>query len=242
MFLSILAFFAALISLAVDVTVMLGLDEQLQAIGRYILFGLTGLMASIFIYQMYRQLGRVCWRNALRVRRVRSKLNRFLDDHDGTTVNANVDVSEIYLIHCCKKARHLTYRVRDVKSLGRRPGGTRERIELVIDKGREDDLVADMRFAVYKKNDPSELCVVWLKNPGESQAHPPGEPYGTLGTKSTRIILPVDPAWNLDTGDLGANSFDVRLIEHATQSIIDELLSTLVYEVDRKWTLRDFRE
>jgi len=108
LFLPILALFASTIGLVVDVFSLFGWNQQLQVLGKYFLVGIAALAVTLLIYQLYRQ---TCWQNALRIRRTRARLQRFLDDHDGRPLDEVVDVRQIYLLDHCRRACQLSYSV-----------------------------------------------------------------------------------------------------------------------------------
>jgi len=238
-FLALVGLFGGAVSIVVGTAQLLGATKQLEAVGSYILLGLGVLAVCVASYLGYQRLLRALWVNHRRVRRVREALDRFLEDHDGRSVNARVEIGEIYLIQRCMKASGLKPKVKDAYLLDAVPGTTDARIRLLVDKGTEHGLVAGMKFAVYRARWARELCVVSARHPG--QASGSGRNRATLGSRTTAIILTVNAIWGIAPDDVRASEFDVRLVQPAPRSEISQLIATLAHEVDREWGLRDLR-
>ena len=232
--------FAAVVSLVVDVFQMIDPARQLQVVGRPLLIVIAGLAALYVLVSVYRGLLAKCWRNELRVFAARRLLREFQLAHDGVALTASVSVKEVRLIDRCLKARPLRFRVRRVQVLPPPPGATAPRLEFQIDKGLDDRLCPGMTFEVYKRDRQGALCQVPIRDEAEQVVA--GAASGTLASQTAFLVVPVDPAWQLDLSGVRADSFaNARLLEPRAPSPINQLLATLIYELERDWTLRDPR-
>ena len=239
-FRALVSVFGGVFSVVVGIALLLDATEQLQAIGSYVLLGIGVLAVCGGLYSGYGRLTRALWVNRRRVRRVREALDRFLEEHDGRTFNAPVEIGEIYLIQRSLKASGLKPKVREAHLLDPAPGTADPRIALVVDKGTEHGLVAGMKFAVYRARRAHQLCVVTATHPG--QASGSARNTATLASRVMRMILTPNATWGIALNEIRANEFHVRLLQPAPRSEICQLIATLAHEADREWRLRDLRQ
>jgi hypothetical protein len=233
--LATITFVATLLGLLVDSSQLLGASQKLQSIGKYVLVLLLILAALVIVYTIYQN---ICWRNSLKIRRIQEKLEQFLDKHDGTISNVNIDVREIYLIHHTQKAVQLFYSIIEFNILGPIGDNGKQRLELVVDKGRDHGLVAGMKFSVQEVHNKA-LGVVVLKDPGEPLSFDGNGGVGILGIRNSRFFLPIDPDWKLTLSELTKKSFQILPIMPDSMPAISNLLSAFIYELDREWRIND---
>lgn len=228
-------FIAASLGLAVDLPTLLGNDSDFSLIGKYVLPGIMIFAVGMFLYRLYRSLVSKCVLNALIVRNTRRRLQQFIEANQGNRLTTEVDAHSVYLLQQWRKISDSRFPIVKVNLLDPVPGDARQRVQLIVKRGRTHGLVAGMEFMIRRTVEIEALCKVRLEDVVRTT---PDDSYCILTTTQMSIFLYADPTWNLNTNEIAPDSFEVRPVKPNLGSPVNELLSDLACEIDRTLAVR----
>lgn len=238
---SLLSFVALIVTQLINIYIFGDINPQGEVLGKTLLAILTGIAAFIVLVLIYRSLLTNTWRNWLRLRRVKSKINEFIQTYDGRTVPNQADIQKILLNHYCLKARSLKIRVSDIKYLDQVNEDGNRLIELTVNKGSDNKIITGMTFAAYWRRNANAFVLTDLQYYSNYKPEEENHPVGLIGSTVTRLLFFLPKGVNIPDGQLKKNQFEVRLVEPENDEPINYLLGELFFEVDRNWGLDDIR-